>query len=96
MGIEWRRQARGDGPGGAFVGLAGTERWCESDPPRWLAEGGGTAEPGIAGTRGTFETNVSGCLIAIEQAVQRGMETARLLCCHDVSIMIGTRTRVIG
>jgi hypothetical protein len=48
------------------------------------------------GIQGTFETNGSGCLIAFEQAVQRGMETARLLCCHDVSMMIGTRTRVIG
>jgi hypothetical protein len=37
-----------------------------------------------------------GCPVAFEQAVQRGKEGARFLGCHDVSMMIGTRTGVIG
>ena len=37
-----------------------------------------------------------GCPVAFEQAVQRGKAGVQLLGRHDVSMMIGTRTRVIG
>jgi hypothetical protein len=46
--------------------------------------------------RRTFEAPGDGCPVAFEQAVQRGVKVARLLGGHDVSMMIGTRTRVIG
>jgi hypothetical protein len=79
-----------------FCRLAGTERWCESDlRVGWQGE---VAPPSREQqvTSGTFETNGNGCLIAFEQAIQRGMEAAQLLCCHDVSKMIGTRSLMIG
>lgn len=46
--------------------------------------------------RRTFGARGDGCPVAFEQAVQRGKEGALSLGCHDVSMMIGIRTRVLG
>ena len=81
MAIAWWGFCR---PGGhrkvvrkQFSALVGRGRWHRRAGNSWVPAG-------------TFETNGNGCPIAFEQAVQRGMETARLLCCHDVSMMSGT------
>jgi hypothetical protein len=95
MGIESRRQARGDSlgllsawraPKGSAKAILRVGWQREVAPPSQEQQG----------TGGTFETNGNGCLIAFEQAIQRGVEAAQLLCCHDVSKMIGICTLMIG